>query len=41
MQKLSLNVETLRVQTFVVSPETLVAVEMTRPQVCDPFTLRC
>jgi hypothetical protein len=45
MQKLTLNPETLRVQSFVASPETrgqapLVA-ELTRPQVCDPFTVRC
>ena len=44
MQKLTLDVETLRVQTFVASPETPgfapVVAEMTRPEICDPVTLR-
>ena len=40
MKKLTLNVEALGVESFDASLEAgfLVDVEMTRPQVCDPFT---
>ena len=41
MKKLSLDVETLRVQSFAVTPVVMPIVDATRPQVCDPFTLRC
>ncbi|HEX8691145.1 MAG TPA: hypothetical protein VF746_01790 [Longimicrobium sp.] len=41
MQKLSLNVETLRVESFDALPvaEFLDVVEMTRPALCDNFTI--
>jgi len=40
MKKLTLNVETLRVESFAVLAEFLdVVVEMTRPALCDNFTI--
>jgi hypothetical protein len=41
MKKLTLNLETLRVESFDASPEAEVlhVVEMTRPALCDNFTI--
>jgi hypothetical protein len=41
MKKMTLNVEALGVESFNASPEAefLGDVAMTRPQVCDPFTM--
>lgn len=42
MKKLTLNVETLRVESFAVSPQARAAdflVEATRPAICDNFTI--
>ena len=41
MKTLTLNVETLRVESFDASPEAQVIVAAaTRPYLCDPLTLR-
>jgi hypothetical protein len=41
MKKLTLNLETLRVESFDASPqaEVLQVAEMTRPALCDNFTI--
>lgn len=43
MEKIRLDLETLRVDSFAASPESPDAAGVllaTRPHVCDPFTLR-
>lgn len=40
MKKLTMNVETLRVESFDASPEAgFLVAEMTRPALCDNFTI--